>query len=64
VGSVESGLWESTTTTTTTTAAAAVRTVRDQRVAGSLLQHVQPDVEPARLRSGVSLFIFVYLMKS
>lgn len=45
---MESNLWKS--------SAAAVWAVYDQWMAGSLLQHVRADLEPARIRNGVSLF--------
>lgn len=48
LGTVESNLWKS--------SAAAVWAVYDQWMAGSLLQHVRTDLEPARIRNGVSLF--------
>lgn len=49
---MESNLWKS----SAAAAAAAVWTVYDQWMASSLLQHVRADLEPARIRNGVSLF--------
>ena len=53
MGAVEPSVWKP------TAAAATVWAVRDQWVASSLLQHVQPDMEPAGIWSGVSFSQFI-----
>lgn len=52
LGTVEPSLWKPT---------AAIWAVCGQWMAGSLLQHVWPDMEPARIRNGVSPFLFPLL---